>query len=133
MEKTLSIIKPDGVSRGLIAPIYQRFTNARFKIVEAKMLTLSAEQAQEFYQEHKGKPFFDGLVAFMSSGPIMVQVLEAENAIQSHRDLMGATNPAEAATGTLRYDFATAMDRNVVHGSDSPAAAAREIAFFFSH
>lgn len=132
IERTFSIVKPDAVKRNLIGAIYQRFENAGLKIVAAKMLTMNAEKAQGFYAEHEGKPFFDELVAFMTSGPVMVQVLEGENAIARYRELMGKTNPEEAACGTIRADFALSMRHNSVHGSDSPESAAREIAYFFA-
>ncbi|GKX55148.1 nucleoside diphosphate kinase [Leminorella grimontii] len=131
-ERTLSIIKPNAVAKNVIGAIYSRFENAGFTIVAAKMLHLTKEQAAGFYAEHEGKPFFDGLLAFMTSGPVMVQVLESENAVQRHRDLMGATNPANALAGTLRADYADGLTANAVHGSDSVASAQREIAYFFS-
>lgn len=132
VERTFSIIKPNAVAKNVIGAIYNRFESAGFKIVAAKMLHLTREQAEGFYAEHKGKPFFDGLVTFMTSGPIMVQVLEGENAVQRHRDLMGATNPENALAGTLRADYADSLTENAVHGSDSQASAEREIAYFFS-
>lgn len=132
VERTFSIIKPNAVARNVIGAIYNRFESAGFKIVAAKMLHLTREQAEGFYAEHQGKPFFDGLVTFMTSGPILVQVLEGENAVQRHRDLMGATNPENALAGTLRADYADSMTENAVHGSDSLASAEREIAYFFS-
>ncbi|MEJ2764289.1 nucleoside-diphosphate kinase [Photobacterium sp. MCCC 1A19761] len=131
-ERTLSIIKPDAVQRDLIGAIYQRIETAGLKIVAAKMLHLDAAKAQGFYAEHEGKPFYDGLVEFMTSGPVMVQVLEGENAIARYRELMGKTNPEEAACGTIRADYAESMRFNSVHGSDSPTSAAREIAYFFA-
>jgi nucleoside-diphosphate kinase len=131
VERTLSIIKPDAVAKNVIGAIMSRFENAGLTIVAAKMLQLSKEQAQGFYAEHEGRPFFNDLVAFMTSGPVVVQVLEGENAIGMNRDLMGATNPKEAAAGTIRADFADAIDANAVHGSDSAESAAREVAFFF--
>jgi len=131
IERTLSIIKPDAVAKNVIGKIYSRFETNGLKIVDAKMLTLSRELAEGFYAEHKGRPFFDALVAFMTSGPVMVQVLEGENAIAKNRELMGATNPKEAAEGTIRADFAESIDANAVHGSDAPASAAREVAYFF--
>ncbi|OSN09813.1 nucleoside-diphosphate kinase [Lonsdalea iberica] len=132
VERTFSIIKPNAVAKNVIGAIYNRFESAGFKIVAAKMLHLTREQAEGFYAEHKGKPFFDGLVTFMTSGPIMVQVLEGENAVLRHRDLMGATNPENALAGTLRADYADSLTENAVHGSDSQASAEREIAYFFS-
>ncbi len=131
VERTLSIIKPDAVAKNVIGEIMSRFEKAGLKIVAAKLQQLSTEQAQGFYAEHEGRPFFNDLVTFMTSGPVVVQVLEGENAIGQNRDLMGATNPKEAAAGTIRADFADAIDANAVHGSDSAASAAREIAFFF--
>ncbi|WP_341665306.1 nucleoside-diphosphate kinase [Vibrio sp.] len=131
LERTFSIIKPDAVERNLIGEIYNRFEKAGFKIVAAKMLQLTEEQASGFYAEHEGKPFFPPLKEFMTSGPIMVQVLEGENVIARYRELMGKTNPEEAACGTLRADYAIDMRLNSVHGSDSPESAAREIEFFF--
>ncbi|AWB68220.1 nucleoside-diphosphate kinase [Saccharobesus litoralis] len=132
IQRTLSIIKPDGVVKDLIGTIYSRFETAGLKIVAAKMLQLTTEQAEGFYAEHKGKPFYDGLIAFMTAGPVMVQVLEGENAIAANREIMGTTNPDEAARGTIRADFATATNRNICHGSDAPETASREIAFFFT-
>ena len=131
IERTLSIVKPDAVSKNIIGRIYSRFETSDLTIVAAKMLHLDVEKASGFYAEHEGKPFFDGLVAFMSSGPVMVQVLEGENAVAKNRELMGATDPAEAAQGTIRRDFATEMSKNAVHGSDSTVSATREIAYFF--
>ena len=131
IQRTFSIVKPDAVKRNLIGSIYERIEKAGFKIVAAKMLHLTEEQAKGFYAEHEAKPFFGDLVAFMTSGPVMVQVLEGENAIAKNRELMGATNPAEAAPGTIRADFAETVDENAVHGSDAPETAAQEIAFFF--
>ncbi|KHS77344.1 nucleoside-diphosphate kinase [Pectobacterium brasiliense] len=132
IERTFSIVKPNAVVKNAIGAIYARFESAGFTIVAAKMLRLSREQAEGFYAEHKGKPFFDGLVEFMMSGPIMVQVLESENAVQRNRDIMGATNPANALAGTLRADYADSFTANAVHGSDSIESAQREIAYFFS-
>ncbi|MBI6547481.1 nucleoside-diphosphate kinase [Xenorhabdus lircayensis] len=132
IERTFSIIKPNAVKKDVIGSIYARFESAEFKIIAAKMLHLTREQAEGFYAEHKGRPFFDGLVEFMTSGPIMVQVLEGENAVQRHRDLMGATNPDNALAGTLRADYADSFTENAVHGSDSIESANREIAYFFS-
>ncbi len=130
-ERTLSIIKPDAVAKNAIGEIESRFEKAGLKIVAAKMLKLSQEQAEGFYAEHKERPFFGALVGFMTSGPVVVQVLEGDNAIAANRDLMGATNPKEAEAGTIRADFAESIDANAVHGSDSPESAAREIAYFF--
>jgi len=132
MERTLSIIKPDGVSRGLIGEVIKRFEKEGIKIVAMKMLHMSKKEAEGFYEVHKDKPFFDSLTTFMSSGPIVVMVLEGENVIQKNRDLMGATNYKEAAPGTIRADFATDIEKNVVHGSDSPENAQKEISYFFS-
>lgn len=131
-ERTLSIIKPDAVAKNVIGEIYTRFEKAGLTIVASKMLHLSQEQAEGFYAEHKGRPFFEPLVEFMTSGPVMVQVLEGEGAILKNRELMGATNPQEAAAGTIRADFAQSIDANAVHGSDSEASAAREVAYFFA-
>ncbi|GAA4896815.1 nucleoside-diphosphate kinase [Ferrimonas pelagia] len=132
VERTFSIVKPDAVAKNLIGAVYSRFEAAGLKIVASKMVHLSKEQAEGFYAEHKERPFFDALVAFMTSGPIMVQVLEGENAVLANREIMGATNPAEAARGTLRSDFANSIDENAVHGSDALASAEREIAYFFT-
>ena len=131
MERTLSIIKPDGVEKNVIGEIYKRFEDSGLTIVEAKMLHLSREQAEGFYAVHKERPFFNDLVDYMISGPVMVQVLEGENAIERNRELMGATNPAEADEGTIRKDFATSIEKNTVHGSDGPDTAKEEISFFF--
>ncbi len=131
MERTLSIIKPDAVAKNVIGEIYSRFESAGFKIVAAKMLHLDEITAGGFYAVHKDRPFFNDLVSFMTSGPIMVQVLEGENAVAKHREIMGATNPQEAASGTIRADFATNVGLNAVHGSDSIENAAIEIAYFF--
>ncbi|MFG0833285.1 MULTISPECIES: nucleoside-diphosphate kinase [Aeromonas] len=131
IERTFSIVKPDAVSKNLIGAIYNRFESAGLRIVAAKMIHMSREQAAGFYAEHEGRPFYDALVAFMTSGPVMVQVLEGEDAIRRNREIMGATNPADALAGTLRACFADSIDRNAVHGSDAPASAAREIAYFF--
>ena len=131
IERTFSIVKPDAVARDLIGQIYTRFEQGGLRLVAARMLRLSEAQAQGFYAEHVERPFFADLVKYMTSGPVMVQVLEGEDAIRKNRDLMGATNPQEAAPGTIRADFADTLDANAVHGSDSPAAAAREIGFFF--
>lgn len=132
MERTLSIIKPDAVSKNLIGQIYARLEKAGLTIVAAKMLHLTTQQAQEFYSVHRERPFYGDLVKFMTSGPIMVQVLQGENAIARNREVMGATNPREAAAGTIRADFAENVERNAVHGSDGPDTARTEIAFFFS-
>lgn len=132
VERTLSIIKPDAVAKNVIGEIYSRFEKAGLKIVAARMMHLSDEQAGGFYAEHRERPFFKDLVEFMTSGPVVVQVLEGENAIATNRDLMGATNPKEAAPGTIRADFAETIDANAVHGSDSATSAAREIGYFFA-
>jgi nucleoside-diphosphate kinase len=132
MERTLSIIKPDGVRRGLAGEVIKRFEQAGIRIAAMKMLHLSREQAKAFYAVHRERPFYDSLTEFMSSGPIVVMVLEGEGVIQKNRDLMGATNFKEAAPGTIRHDFATDIEQNVVHGSDAPVTAQTEIAFFFS-
>jgi nucleoside-diphosphate kinase len=131
IEQTFSIIKPDAVAKNIIGEIYSRFEKAGLRIVAARMLHLSKEQAQGFYAVHKERPFYNDLVEFMTSGPVMVQVLEGENAILKNRELMGATNPQEAAPGTIRADFASTVDENAVHGSDGPDTAKEEIAFFF--
>jgi nucleoside-diphosphate kinase len=131
VELTLSIIKPDAVSKSVIGAIYSRFEKAGLNIIAAKMARLSREQAEGFYAVHKARPFFNDLVKFMISGPVMIQVLQGENAVLKHRDIMGATNPKEAAPGTIRADFADSIDANAVHGSDSAENAAIEIAYFF--
>jgi nucleoside-diphosphate kinase len=131
IERTFSIVKPDAVSKNLIGKIYQRFEDAGLRIIASRMVHLTREQAGEFYAVHKERPFYNDLVDFMISGPVMVQVLEGENAIAKNREVMGATNPAEAAPGTIRADFAETVDENAVHGSDAPETAAQEIAFFF--
>ncbi len=131
-ERTLSIIKPDAVAKNIIGQIYSRFENAGLRIVAAKMIQLDQAKAEGFYAVHKERPFFKDLVDFMTSGPVMVQTLEGENAIAKHREVMGATNPAEAAPGTIRADFASSIDENAVHGSDAPETAKVEIAYFFS-
>ena len=131
-ERTCSIIKPDAVAKNVIGEIYSRFEKAGLQIVAAKMLHLTKEQAEGFYAVHKDRPFYNDLVAFMTSGPVVVQVLEGENAIKTNRDVMGATNPKEAAPGTIRADFADSIDANAVHGSDAPETAAVEIAHFFT-
>ena len=131
-ERTLSIIKPDAVAKNVIGEIVGRFERAGLRVVAAKMVRLSREQAEGFYAEHRERPFFGDLVAFMTSGPVVVQVLEGRDAIARNRELMGATNPREAAAGTIRADFAESIDANAVHGSDSPTSAQREIAYFFT-
>ncbi len=131
IERTLSIIKPDAVAKNVIGKIYSRFEKAGLQIVAAKMTHLSRAEAEGFYAVHKERPFFNDLVEFMISGPVMIQALEGENAIAKNRDLMGATNPAEAAEGTIRAEFAESIDENAVHGSDAPETAADEIAYFF--
>jgi len=131
-EQTLSIIKPNVVKKNQIGEIYHRFERAKLTIVAAKMVHLTRKQAEGFYAEHQGKPFFDGLVEFMTSGAVMIQVLRGENAVLRHRELMGATDPAKALAGTLRADYADSLRENAVHGSDSIESAAREIAYFFS-
>ncbi|QKX15675.1 nucleoside-diphosphate kinase [Microbulbifer sp. YPW1] len=131
-ERTLSIIKPDAVAKNVIGEIESRFEKAGLRIVAMKMVQLSQEKAEGFYAEHKERPFFKDLVEFMTSGPVVVQVLEGENAILANRDLMGATNPKEADAGTIRADFADSIDANAVHGSDSAASAEREVNYFFS-
>lgn len=133
VERTLSIIKPDAVAKNVIGEILSRFEKSGLVVVAAKMQRLTRTQAEGFYAEHNGRPFFPALVEFMTSGPVMVQVLEGENAIARNRELMGATNPEEAAPGTIRADFAQSIDANAVHGSDSAASAAREIAYFFKN
>ena len=131
MEQTLSIIKPDAVAKDVIGQIYSRFENAGFRIVASKMIHLNQEMAEGFYAVHKDRPFFKDLMTFMTSGPVMVQVLEGENAVAKHREIMGATNPKEADAGTIRADFAESLDENAVHGSDSLENAAIEIDYFF--
>ena len=132
IERTLSIIKPDAVAKNVIGQIYTRFEEAGLKIIAARMMHLSREKAEGFYAVHKERPFFNDLVEFMISGPVIVQALEGENAIAAHREIMGATNPAEAAPGSIRADFASSIDENAVHGSDAPETAAVEIAYYFS-
>ncbi len=132
MQRTCSIIKPDAVAKNVIGEIYARFEKVGLRIVAAKMMHLTKQQAESFYEVHKERPFYHDLVAFMMSGPVMVQVLEGEDAIMKNREVMGATNPAEAAAGTIRADFAASIDANAVHGSDAPETAAVEIAFFFA-
>ncbi len=131
LERTFSIIKPDAVSKNLIGKIYSRFEKAGLRVVASRMMHLTREQAGEFYAVHKARPFYGELVDFMTSGPVMVQVLEGDDAIAKNREVMGATNPQEAAVGTIRADFAETVDENAVHGSDAPETAAVEIAFFF--
>ena len=133
IERTFSIIKPDAVAKNVIGKILTRFEDAGLNVVASKMLHLSKEQAEGFYAEHKERPFFNDLVAFMTSGPVVVQVLEGEGAVLRNRELMGATNPKEADAGTIRADFAESIDENAVHGSDAPESAAREIAYFFDN
>lgn len=130
-ERTLSIIKPDGVAKNLIGEIYTRFEKAGLRIVAARMVQMTRKQAEGFYAVHRARPFFNDLVAFMVSGPVMVQVLEGDGAVAKNRDLMGATNPKDAARGTIRADFATTVDENIVHGSDAVETAKQEIDFFF--
>ena len=132
IERTLSIIKPDAVGKNHVGDIYAIFEKAGLKIIAAKMMHLSDKQAGEFYAVHRERPFYNDLVSFMTSGPVMVTALEGDNAISLHRDLMGATNPADAAAGTIRAEFATSIDENACHGSDSAETAANEIAFYFS-
>ena len=131
IERTLSIIKPDAVAKNVIGQIYSRFEGAGLKVIAARMMHLSREQAGAFYAVHKERPFFKDLVEFMTSGPVMIQVLEGDNAIAKNRDLMGATDPKKAAPGTIRADFAASIDANAVHGSDGPDTAKVEIAYFF--
>ena len=132
IERTLTIIKPDAVAKNVIGEIYTRFESNGLKIVASKMIHMDEDKAGGFYAEHKERPFFGELVEFMTSGPVVVQVLEGEGAVAKNRDLMGATNPAEAAAGTIRADFAKSIDANAVHGSDSAESAAREVAYFFA-
>ena len=132
LERTLSIVKPDGVARNLIGDVYHRFERAGLRIVAARMLHLSTAQAEMFYEVHRERPFYKDLVRYMSSGPVIAQVLEGENAIARHRDIMGATDPKKAAPGTIRADLAQSIEANVVHGSDASETAVREIGFFFS-
>ena len=131
VEQTLSIIKPDGVQKNLIGEIYGRFEKAGLEIVAARMIHLSQEQAEGFYAVHAERPFFNDLVSYMTSGPVMVQALQGESAINTNREIMGATNPADADSGTIRADYAASIEENIVHGSDGPDTAAQEIAFFF--
>jgi len=132
VERTLSIIKPDAVAKNVIGQIYARFESAGLKVIAARMAHLSRAEAEAFYAVHRERPFFGELVGFMVSGPVMIQVLEGENAIQKNRDLMGATDPKKAAPGTIRADFADSIDANAVHGSDGPETARNEVAFFFA-
>jgi nucleoside-diphosphate kinase len=132
LERTLSIIKPDGVSRNLIGEVYRRFEQAGLAIIAARMVHLSQREAEGFYAVHRERPFFRDLVRYMTSGPVLVQVLQGDNAIAKNRELMGATDPKKAAKGTIRADLATSIEQNVVHGSDSPETAAFEIAYFFA-
>ena len=132
IERTLSIIKPDAVAKNVIGQIYARFEGAGLRVVAARMVHLSRSQAEAFYAVHRGRPFFNDLVAFMISGPVMIQVLEGEDAIVRNRELMGATDPKKAAKGTIRADFADSIDANAVHGSDAAETAAAEVAFFFA-
>jgi nucleoside-diphosphate kinase len=131
IERTLSIVKPDGVGRNLIGDVYRRFEQAGLRVVAARMMQLSTAEAEGFYSVHRERPFFKDLVRFMTSGPVMVQVLEGEGAIAKNREVMGATDPKKAAKGTIRADLATSIDENIVHGSDAPETAAREIGYFF--
>jgi nucleoside-diphosphate kinase len=132
LERTLSIVKPDGVRGNLIGEVYRRFEKAGLSIIAARMLHLSQREAEGFYAVHRERPFYKDLVRYMISGPVIVQVLEGESAVARHRDIMGATDPKQAAPGTIRADFATSIEQNVVHGSDAADTAAREIAYFFS-
>ena len=131
MQTTLCIVKPDAVAKGHAEDICSRIESTGLKIISKKQIELSRDQAENFYREHKGKPFFNSLINLMTSGPIQVQILEGEEAVARYRKLMGNTNPKEASPGTLRYEFADSIDANAVHGSDSPESAAREVAFFF--
>jgi nucleoside-diphosphate kinase len=131
IERTLSIVKPDGVGRNLIGEVYRRFEHVGLRVVAARMMRLSQAEAEGFYAVHRERPFFKDLVRFMTSGPVMVQVLEGENAIAKNREVMGATDPKKADKGTIRADLATSIDENIVHGSDAPETAAREISYFF--
>lgn len=133
VERTLSIVKPDGVRTNVIGEVFKRFESAGLQIVAARMTSLTKAQAQAFYAVHRERPFFDSLTTFMSSGPIVASVLEGEDAINRNRELMGATNPAEAAPGTIRKEYASSVEQNIVHGSDAPETAKEEIGFFFSH
>ena len=131
-ERTFSIVKPDGVQKNLIGEIYRRFENAGLRVVAARMVHLRQDQAEQFYAVHKERPFYPDLVKYMTSGPVVVQVLEGDDAINKNRELMGATDPKQAAAGTIRADFADSIEENIVHGSDGPDTAAQEIAFFFA-
>ncbi|MCH7897894.1 MAG: nucleoside-diphosphate kinase [Proteobacteria bacterium] len=133
VEQTLSIIKPDGVQKNLIGEIYSRFEKAGLEVIAARMMQLTTEQAEGFYEVHKERPFYADLVSYMMSGPVMVQVLSGENAVAQNRDIMGATNPADAAAGSIRADFADSIEENIVHGSDAAETAANEIVFFFGN
>ena len=132
IERTISIIKPDGIEKNLMGEICRRFEQNGLQIIAARMTHLSKEQAEQFYAVHKDRPFYNDLVAYMTSGPVVVQVLEGENAVNANRDIMGATDPADAAPGSIRADFAVSIEENVVHGSDAPETAAQEISFFFA-
>ena len=132
IERTISIIKPDGIEKNLMGEICLRFEQNGLQIIAARMMHLSKEQAEQFYAVHKDRPFYNDLVAYMTSGPVMVQVLEGKNAVDANRDIMGATDPADAAPGTIRADFAASIEENVVHGSDAPETAVQEISFFFA-
>lgn len=131
IERTFSIVKPDGVAKNLIGEVYGRFEKSGLRVIASRMLHLTLEQAEEFYAVHKNRPFFNDLVDYMTSGPVVVQVLEGEDAIQRNREIMGATNPADAEAGTIRADFAASIEENMVHGSDGPDTAREEIRFFF--
>ncbi len=131
IERTLSIVKPDGVGRNLIGEVYRRFEQVGLRVIAARMMQLSLAEAEGFYAVHRERPFFKDLVKFMTSGPVMVQVLEGEGAIAKNREVMGATDPKKADKGTIRADLATSIDENIVHGSDAPETAAREISYFF--
>ena len=133
VEQTLSIIKPDGVQKNLIGQIYSRFEKAGLEVIAARMMQLTTEQAEGFYEVHKERPFYADLVSYMMSGPVIVQVRSGENAVAQNRDIMGATNPADAAAGSIRADFADSIEENIVHGSDAAETAANEIAFFFGN
>ncbi len=132
VERTLSIIKPDGVAKNLIGEVYRRFEQGGLSVIAARMVHLRKDQAEQFYGVHRERPFFADLVSYMTSGPVMVQVLEGEDAVRRHRDIMGATNPRDAAPGTIRADFAASIEENVVHGSDAAETAAAEVRFFFA-
>jgi nucleoside-diphosphate kinase len=132
LERTLSIVKPDGVSRNLIGEVYRRFETAGLRVIAARMMHLSQREAEGFYAVHRARPFFKDLVSYMTSGPVIVQALEGENAIAKNREIMGATDPKKAAPGTIRADLALSIEQNVVHGSDAPETAAQEIAYFFA-